>query len=148
MQYFNSQHLTFEQSQSIKTLLTSVRESVYAAKILKDVKNNINDFAESENISINEIYNSIRKNLAYSINIYLNYMDEHYTMEKCANKFLSAENENKRIMKLATLSINEKEVGEKSVVSLLNTNRSVYIASQSLFDALNVVTLHFALDKE
>jgi len=142
----NQQDLRPEDRQSLDILLTSIRESVYAAKILKDVKNDINEFAESSSETIHNIYDSIRKNLVYAILIYMNYMEEEWTMEKCLEKFSKAEEENHNIMKEASLSISKKGINEKKVVSLLNTNRSVSIASQALFDASKSVSLHFPLE--
>jgi len=140
------QDLTPEERQSLEILLTSVRESVYAAKILKDVKNNMNEFSESENETIFSIYDLIRKNLLYAIFIYINYMEEEWSAEKCVEKFTKAEEENHRIMKEATFSISKKGINEKEVVSLLNTNRTVAIASQALFEASKSVSLHFPLE--
>ncbi len=142
----NQQDLAPEKRQSLEILLTSVRESVYAAKILKDVKNNMNEFSESDNETIHSIYDSIRKNLTYAILIYINYMEEEWSAEKCVEKFAKAEEENHRIMKEATFSISKKGINEKKIVSLLNTNRTVSIASQALFEASKSVSLHFPLE--
>jgi hypothetical protein len=73
-------------------------------------------------------------------------MEEEYTLEKCLEKFSKSEEENKRIMNEASLSISQKGINEKKVVSLLNTNRSVSIASQALFEASKSVSLHFPLE--
>jgi len=78
--------------------------------------------------------------------IYVNYMEEEWSVDKCVEKFSKAEEENKRIMKEASLSISKKGINEKKVVSLLNTNRSVSIASQALFEASKSVSLHFPLE--
>jgi phosphate:Na+ symporter len=119
----NQQDLLEDDRASLESLLSSVRESVYAAKILKDVKNDMNEFAESSSQTIHNIYDSIRRNLLYAILIYLNYMEEE-----------------------ASLAISHKGINEKKVVSLLNTNRSVSIASQALFEASKSVSLHFPLE--
>ncbi len=140
------QDLLPENRHALDILLTSVRESVYAAKILKDVKNDINEFAESSSETIHNIYDSIRKNLVYAILIYIKYMDEELSDEKYVEKFSKAEEENHSIMKEATLSISKKGINEKKVVSLLNTNRSVAIASQALFEASKSTSLHFPLE--
>ncbi len=142
----NQQDLREDDRESLESLLSSVRESVYAAKILKDVKNDMNEFAESSSQTIHNIYDSIRRNLLYAILIYLNYMEEEWTRDKCIEKFSKSEEENKRIMKEASLSISHKGINEKKVVSLLNTNRSVSIASQALFEASKSVSLHFPLE--
>jgi len=140
------QDLLPEDRKSLDILLTSIRESVYAAKILKDVKNDMNEFAESSSETIHNIYDDIRKNLLYAIQIYVNYMEEEWSVDKCTEKYSKAEEENKRIMKEASLSISKKGINEKKVVSLLNTNRTVSIASQALFDSSKSVSLHFPLE--
>ncbi|MGB5506700.1 MAG: Na/Pi symporter [Sulfurovum sp.] len=142
----NHQDMLPGDRESLKTLLASVRENVYAAKILKDIKNDMNEFSESSSEIIHDIYDSIRKNLVYAILIYVNYMEEEWSMDKCIEKFSKAEEENELIMKEATLSISKKGINEKKVVSLLNTNRSVSIASQALFEASKSVSLHFPLE--
>ena len=142
------ENLSHEQSQSIETLLNSVRNSVYAAKLLKDIKNNINEFSESENQSILNVYDEIRRNLAYTMIVFVNYMEEKWPAEKCLKKFSKAEERNAHILREATSLVGEDQITETSVVSLLNTNRSVYIALQSLMEASKAVTLHFSLEKE
>ena len=119
---------------------------MYAAKILKDIKNDMNEFSESSSHTIHNIYDSIRRNLLYTILIYVNYMEEEWPLEKCLEKFSKSEEENKRIMKEASLSISHKGINEKKVVLLLNTNRSVSIASKALFEASKSVSLHFPLE--
>lgn len=142
----NQQDLLPDDRENLDILLSTVRESVYAAKILKDIRNDINEFSESSSQTIHHIYDSIRKNLVYAILIYINYMEEAWTMDKCVEKFSKAAEENHRIMKEATLAISHKGINEKKVVSLLNTNRSVSIASQALFEASKSVSLHFPLE--
>ncbi len=142
----NQKDLLQDEKESLRTLLASVRESVYAAKILKDIKNDMNEFAESSSDIIHTIYDAIRRNLLYAILIYINYMEEVWSMDVCREKFSKAEEENHRIMNEASLSISHKGINEKKVISLLNTNRSVFIATQALFEASRSVSLHFPLE--
>ncbi len=142
------QQLTPEQSQNIETILHSVRESVYAAKILKDIKKDIDEFSESDNIAIVQIYDEIRKNLAYAMIIFVNYMDEEWSQEKCLEKFAKAEEANQQITKQVIQTLNKQGKNNNVVSSLLNANRSVYNALKSLAAASDAVTLHFALDDE
>jgi hypothetical protein len=142
----NQQELRQEDKESLETLLSSVRESVYAAKMLKDIKNDMNDFSESSSEQIHNIYDAIRRNLLYAIVIFMGHMEEEWTMEKCIEKFSKSEEENTRIMKEASLAISYKGINEKKVISLLNTNRSIAIASRALFEASKSVSLHFPLE--
>lgn len=142
----NQQELRQEAKENLDTLLSSVRESVYAAKILKDIKNDMNEFSESSSEKIHNIYDAIRRNLLYALMIFVSHMEEELPMEQCVEKFSKSEEENKRIMKEASLAITHKGINEKKVVSLLNTNRSVAIASEALFEASKSVSLHFPLE--
>ncbi len=142
----NQQDLLEDERKSLETLLASVRESVYAAKMLKDIKNDMNEFSESSSEMIHTIYDAIRRNLLYAIVIYINYMEEVWSIDKCTEKFSKAEEENHRIMNEASVAISHKGINEKKVISLLNTNRSVFIATQALFEASRSVSLHFPLE--
>ena len=140
------QNLSSEQSESVQTLLMSVRESVYAAKLLKDVKNNIDEFSESEDQTVLKIYDEIRRNLAYTMIIFVNYMEEKWPVEKCLEKFGKAEKRNENIMTEATQLVSKEALNTTRVISLLNTNRSVYIALRSLLGASKAINLHFPLE--
>ncbi len=140
------QNLNEEQSRSLDALLGATRESVYAAKILKDIKKNMDQFAQSEQQVILKVYDDIRKNLTYVVLIFVAYMQEQIGVETCTEKFQKAENENLKILKEATRSFGHEGISESSVVSLLNTNRSVHIATISLIEASRAVRLHFSMD--
>ncbi len=142
------QHLDEEQGRSLETLLAATRESVYAAKILKDVKKNIDSFAQSDHSKIIELYDTIRKNLVYTLRIFVSYMQEEWDQEKCMGKFEKAVNENLKILKEATLSIGIGGMNEHSAVSLLHINRSIHIASNSLLEASRAVRMQFSIDDE
>lgn len=141
------QTLNNEERENLDILLTSVRESVYAAKILKDIKNDINEFTQSSNTIVHELYDRIRRNLLYTIMIYINYMDEVWDQATCDEKFKKSKEENQELIKMITISITSPQMNDKRVVSLLNTNRSIYVASQSLFEASQSVSLHFPLEE-
>jgi len=144
----SQENLSTEQSHSLDTILVSIRESVYAAKILKDTRANMDEFYESDNPDIVQLYNDIRQNLAYAMIIFVNYMLEIWTMEKCREKFEKAEEGNNKILKEASSIMSKNKTNKTMLVSLLNTNRSVYIAITSLFAASKGVRLHFLLEKD
>ncbi len=143
----NQQNLSLEQAQSVEKLLVSVRESVYAAKILKDVKNNVNEFSESEQQSVLNLYDAIRANLAYTILILINGIQERWDRDAFDAKLARSREENMRILKEGSQLVSDPGVNDRMVVSLLNTNRSVYIAMQSLQDASEAVLLTFSLEE-
>jgi phosphate:Na+ symporter len=69
-------------------------------------------------------------------------------LDKCLQKFSNAEERNVNILREAMSLASKEHVNEIRVVSLLNTNRSVYMALQSLMAASKVVNLHFPLEDE
>jgi len=142
------QTLSPEQSQNIETILHSVRESVYAAKILKDVKKNISEFSESDQKTILQIYDEIRKNLVYTMIIFVNHIEGSWSQKKCQEKFAKAKEANHQITHEIIQSLNSQRIRQTMVSSLLNTNRSVYIALESLQEASNAVSLHFPLEND
>jgi phosphate:Na+ symporter len=141
-------NLTPEQSDSLDVLLMSVRESVYAAKILKDVKENMDTFTQSDKHGIQNTFEDIRRNLAYVMRIFVNYINEKWDSEKCINKFEKAKDENQQILKRTSSSVGDIGVNNKTIASLLNTNRSVYIASESLMNASKATLIHYVIDDE
>lgn len=144
----SQQELTSEQNQTIDTILQTVRHSVYAAKILKDVKENIDEFAQSDNLTIQNIYKDIRKNIVFTFIIFINYMNKYWSAKESKKKFNIAHEENKQIITKASRSLSERGVYEKTVISLLNTNRSVFIASNSLYKASRSLNQEFELDED
>ncbi|MBU0633017.1 Na/Pi symporter [bacterium] len=144
----NQQNLTPLQSQNIDILLTSTREIGYAAKTLKDVKNNIDELFDNENLSLQNMYNEIRMNLSYMVLVFVNYMNEHWTQEKSLEKFNTGDAESRLITKKTTQLVSKDNVNEKSMLSLLNINRNINISMKSLLEASKAVNLHFEIEKE
>ena len=145
---FDKDNLHEEDKKNLDVLLSAVRENVYAAKMIKDVKNDFNEFSESSSDTIHHIYDLIRRNLVYTILIYINYMEKEWSSEKCMDKYHKAVEENSRIMGETTLSISKPGINEKKVISLLNTNRSVAISSEALFEASKAMNLYFPLAED
>ncbi|WP_345991198.1 Na/Pi symporter [Sulfurimonas sp. HSL-1716] len=144
----NQQNLTPEQSQNIDILLTSAREIGYAAKTLKDIKNNIDDLFDNDNISLHNMYNEIRSNLVYIILVFVNYMNEKWPLEKTLAKFTTADEESRQITKKTTQLVSKDNVNEKYMLALLNINRNINISMKSLLEASKAVNLYFEIEKK
>ena len=140
------QNLNTRQIEYLDLLSRSVRESVYAAKILKDIKNNLDDFSDSDNQDIVHIYNEIRKNLGYTMMIFSNYMDDKWSEDQCSEKFEKAEERNRQIIHEAASLVAKDKRSRTMVVSLLNANHSVAISMKSLREASKSVKLQFLLE--
>ncbi|HFS85300.1 MAG TPA: Na/Pi cotransporter family protein, partial [Epsilonproteobacteria bacterium] len=110
----NQQKLTLEQSESIEVLLSSTRNSVYAAKILKDIKSNFNEFSQNDNEIIASIYDAIRRNLLYALSQDVQYIRGEIDREQCHVKHQMAIEENHKIMKQATYTLSKTGINEKT----------------------------------
>lgn len=144
----NQQNLTPMQSENIDILLTSTREIGYAAKTLKDVKNNIDELFDNENLSLQNMYNEIRMNLSYMVLVFVHLMNEQWTPEKSLEKFNTGDIESRLITKKTTQLVSKDNVNEKSMLALLNINRNINISMKSLLEASKAVNLHFEIEKE
>ncbi len=144
----NQQNLTPEQSQNIDILLTSIREIGYGAKNLKDVKNNIDDLFDNDNLALQNIYTEVRTNLSYMVLIFVNLMNEKWNMEKTLLKFSTADDESHQITKKTTQLVSKDNVNEKYMLALLNVNRNINLSMKSLLEASKALGLRFEIEKE
>lgn len=143
----NQLQLTQTQSEAIDTLYGSLRETVYAAKVLKDIKNNISEFVQSDIQQVFEHYNQIRYNLIDIIKnaLYATSNQKTYDEAVLENDRLIVEN--KAIIRKLTRHFQNEGINEKMLISLLNTNRTVMIASTSFIEAARVLETKFAIDE-
>lgn len=138
--------ITEEHAKNIEALQSAARKILYSAKLIKDIKEDFDQFSQNDHPQIHEVYNAIRINLAYMIRLYLNYIDAIWDDERCEEKHQHALQENQNIIKQTTSNTHEKGINEINVVSLLNANQSVYVATESLYEASKAVNLQFPLE--
>ena len=144
----NSQKLDEEQSKNIDKLYTATRESAYAAKIIKGIKNNLNEFAQSDDLSVQKAYNRMRKHLINAIrtlHLYMNHEIDRKEFEKIYNESLQ---ENEQLLKQVTFAYKTFGLDVTLLTSLLNTNRSLFLALNSLYQAADVFDIEINQKKE
>ena len=73
-------------------------------------------------------------------------MQKKWDLEKCLQKFHTADEENKLIIKKITQLVTKENVNEKSMLSLLNINRNINIAMKSLLEASSALNIHFEIE--
>ncbi|HSR73805.1 MAG TPA: Na/Pi symporter [Sulfurovum sp.] len=132
------QELDNEQSKDIDKLYTATRESAYAAKMVKGIKNNLNEFAQSDDPSVQKAYNRMRKHLINairSLHLYMNHEIDRKEFEKKYNESLQ---ENEQLLKQITFAYKTFDLDVNVLTSLLNTNRSLFLALNSLYQASEV----------
>ncbi len=138
--------LTEEQSATLDTLYLSLRESVYATRILKDIKNNIDEFFQSEEQGTHHYFNLIRENLVKAIQNALLFANKEIDNEAVLRNHEEILKENKNFVNKLTRNFEKESLDEKMVVAFLNTNRSVLLAINSLIDAAKVLDIVFEID--
>lgn len=134
----NRQELDREQSQNIDKFYAATRESAYAAKMIKGIKNNLNEFSQSDDVSVQKAYNRMRKHLINAIrtlHLYMNHQIDRKEFEKKYNESLQ---ENEQLLKQITFAYKTFGLDVTMLTSLLNTNRSLFLALNSLYQASEV----------
>ena len=123
----NSQKLDEEQSKNIDKLYTATRESAYAAKIIKGIKNNLNEFAQSDDLSVQKAYNRMRKHLVNAIRTLHLYMNHEIDRKEFEKKYNESLQENEQLLKQVTFAYKTFGLDVTLLTSLLNTNRSLLL---------------------
>ncbi|MBU1667349.1 Na/Pi symporter [bacterium] len=134
----NRQGLEQTQSQNIDKLYTTARECAYAAKIIKDIKNNLNEFSQSEEISVQKAYNRMRKHLINAIRALHLYMNHKIDRKEFEKKYTESLQENEQLLRQITFAYKTFSLNATVVTSLLNSNRSLFLALNSLYQASEV----------
>lgn len=144
----NRQKLEQEQSQNIDKFYAAIRESAYAAKMIKGIKNNLNEFSQSEDVSVQKAYNRMRKHLINAIrtlHLYMNHQIDRKEFEKKYNESLQ---ENEQLLKQITFAYKTFGLDVTVLTSLLNTNRSLFLALNSLYQASEVFDIQLNRQNE
>lgn len=141
----NRQELDQVQSQNIDKLYAAIRESAYAAKIIKDIKNNLNEFSQNEDMSVQKAYNRMRKHLINAIRTLHLYMNHKIDRKEFEKKYKESLQENEQLLKQITFAYKTFDLDATVVTSLLNTNRSFFLALNSLYQASEVFDIQINL---
>jgi len=136
------------QTSTLNTLYSSLRESVYASKLLKDIKNNINEFSLSDEEKILYYYNLIRTNLIHMIQNTLSLKQKNIDLEDVIKLHEELTKKNSDFVHKLTRNFEKDGLNQKIVVSLLNSNRTILLASNSFLEAVKVLDVIFEIDNK
>ncbi|HEY9191123.1 MAG TPA: Na/Pi symporter [Sulfurovum sp.] len=134
----NTQELGEEQSRNIEKLYTATRESAYAAKMIKGIKKDLNEFAQSDDPSVQKAYNRMRKHLINAIRTLHLYMNHEIDKKEFEKKYNESLQENEQLLKQVTFAYKTFGLDVTLLTSLLNTNRSLFLVLNSLYLASEV----------
>ena len=90
----------------------------------------------------------MRENIVEFTKLYLDYIDEQITQEEYKLKYELLWNKNKEIHKTIAENFTKYHIHNNELISLNNTNRSIYMAFESLYSASSILVLHFAIEKD
>ncbi|QOP41736.1 Na/Pi cotransporter family protein [Sulfurimonas marina] len=138
--------LTEKQTGALDTLYSSLRESVYGARTIKDIKHNIDQFTQSDDQKTLYYFNLIRENLIKAIQNALLFENKEISHETIMRNHEEILKENKSFVNKVTRNFEKEGLDEKMVVAFLNSNRSVLLAINSFIDAAKVLELVFEIE--
>jgi phosphate:Na+ symporter len=138
--------LNEEQTSTLNTLYTSLRESVYASKTLKDIKNNLNEFIQSDDQKVLYYHNLIRINWIHIVKNTLSFKQKQRSIDEMIKRHEQLVQENSNFINKLTRNFEKYGMDQKTVVSLLNSNRTILLASHSFLEAAKVLDIIFEID--
>ncbi|MFT7860361.1 MAG: Na/Pi symporter [Sulfurimonas sp.] len=140
--------LSEQQTSALDTLYMAVRESVYAARVLRDIKRNINRFSQSDDKTTHYYFNLMRENIVKAIRNALRYGEEGIDPQDILKEHEEIINENKSFLNKLTRNFEKETIEDKLVVAFLHSNRSVLLAISSFIDAAKVLGVVFEMEEE
>ncbi|MEA2110518.1 MAG: Na/Pi symporter [Campylobacterota bacterium] len=146
VQKLNNLALSEEDSKGVDRIMNSVRESAYVAKLTKDMRNNSVQFVQSNNSDIHEIYEQMRLNMLKCFKLYIDFMRENINMLQLKEQFEEVLETNRNLLREIATTFNTNNIKSSALVSLNNTNRTLYIIYTELLDASPIMTLKLDIE--
>jgi phosphate:Na+ symporter len=138
--------LTQQQTEALDTLYSSLRESVYAARIIKDIKHNVDQFSQTDDPKITYYFNLIRENVIKAIRNALLFSNKETAYEIILKNHEEILKENRNFVQKLTKNFEKDSLDEKIVVAFLNSNRSILLAISSFIEAAKVLDIVFEIE--
>lgn len=132
----STRQMTQEDAHQTNQLQNAIREITYAAKLLKDVKQNLEDFKESDNLFIQVTYQNFKQRITQmSKQMYLLLQGDNKRLNKASRINKAIEEEYKKMQTNITRSLTEYKLQDEEAITVLNVNKAINLASSSLFEA-------------
>jgi len=127
----------------LEPLFAGIRECAYAAKTFKDIRNNLTEFAESEEPATLRLYGELRLNLLCFVRVLTGRVEGEEDREAEERKLALCTEENRKLIR--TIAADARG---RTAASLLNTNRSLHRGCLSLWEASSVVNIRYDIESE
>jgi phosphate:Na+ symporter len=132
--------------------LAAAREATYAAKLFKDIKRNLDEFAASDDDFTLDHYNQARTRVARLVKYLLLYMksegeDEKTLSEKLSSILTEIQDEDRNTLNVLTKAIKSGDLAQADSPTFISVNRAVVNASKSLIECAQLLYLSIKTEK-
>ncbi|MEL7185900.1 MAG: Na/Pi symporter, partial [Pseudomonadota bacterium] len=132
------------QTRQLNRMLLVVREAVHAAKSVRDIQHNLDDFSQSTNEKLNEFYEHFRESVSETREVLIRLKskpDTRPVIRDFVDFNESIHTKHDRLHRYIYTAIDEAHVDDTEVSSLLNVNREIRNSSLALNRALQAFLL-------
>jgi len=130
-----------EEYKEIEDIVFAVERSIFGAKSLKDIKEELDKFATSVNDEEFEIYQQFRKRI---IKLFKNFTRSYKgedRIKKVMRNYEMIIKDNEEAIQSIALWIKEYNLNEESASNILNINRAIYLSSKNLLESASKLFL-------
>lgn len=141
------QEVSDESRQLLTQYIGAVRQSVQAAKEIKDIQHNLKAFRESGNDQLHNWYHSLQQNWIGFDEEFLRILDLPGTgriFEALSGCMKDAYDEHERSHRLVLTALQDKKIGELEASTVMNVLRDVLSAKKALLRAAAYIRLDTA----
>lgn len=141
LEYLNqvsTMKLEVEEIKTLNNLSSSIRRIVYAAKLVKDIRHNIEELSENESDFIRSIFLEQRRNTARFFKNY-SYIIEGIEDkgERAQKQYFKMRDSNKEFMENIATLVRGDYVTENDATTIINVNSSLYHSAKGFLESAN-----------
>jgi phosphate:Na+ symporter len=142
---------TPEDETIVNRSLAAAREAIYAAKLFKDIKRNLDEFAASDDDFMLDHYNQARVRVARLVKYLRLSMQSDEENEKNLSAMLSKilteiQNEDRSALNTITRAIKSGDVAQSTSPTFISINRAVVNASKALIECAQLLYLSIKIE--
>jgi phosphate:Na+ symporter len=142
---------TPEDETIVNRSLAAAREAIYAAKLFKDIKRNLDEFAASDDDFMLDHYNQARARVARLVKYLRLSMQTDEENEKNLSAMLSKilteiQNEDRSALNTITRAIKSGDVAQSTSPTFISINRAVVNASKALIECAQLLYLSIKIE--
>lgn len=131
-----SKELKEDEVKAVNDIVYAVERMIFAAKTLKDIKEDIDEFASSINENEFKMYQHFRKRVVKLFKNLVRVIEgEEERAQKIVDIYHQILNDNEEALSSIAVWIKEYDLDEETASTVLNVNRAIYLASKNLLES-------------